>query len=385
MQLKIPCLLGLILTYFRQQEKKDLFLSLPPCIKCPLVEKEKWWWRLEAANSDHCDVNWVGGGGTTGAHYSVYSPLALQMDNMNWGEKSFSASYLKACQIFFFFCRVNPNLKDLKPTFALKTESLCIFWMKGVGENKIPQRYFLLFCVRKPLTLSVETIFVSNFSHLSTRGQVSWRKAPDPWRQWRGTGAACWGAGLKLPPTALCKLLLMWEIGGLCQAAPTAPPRGPVRPNGICHKSGSGGDWRKDQPRELQSRYPGGHRPCAANKQPLVSAERHWHNIGLRSFKNEPTLPENARCGRGMRNCSEISMWSHRERTFEKIWAHTHLTKSRGLTGKEGLTFRPTMRWWSLRTYDPTPEGNTYFFTFGGPKFHLVGERISMCSLPTNL
>lgn len=29
-------------------------------------------------------------------------PLALQMNNMNWGKKkSFSASYLKACQIFF--------------------------------------------------------------------------------------------------------------------------------------------------------------------------------------------------------------------------------------------------------------------------------------------
>lgn len=108
MQLKISCLLGLILTYFRRQEKKYLFLSLPPCIKCPLVEKEKWWWRLEAANSDHCDVNWVGvgGGGTTGAHYSVYPPLALQMNNMNWGEKSFSASYLKACQIFFSFAEL---------------------------------------------------------------------------------------------------------------------------------------------------------------------------------------------------------------------------------------------------------------------------------------
>lgn len=58
----------------------------------------------EAANSDHCDVNYEWW--TTGTHYSVHQPLALQMNNMNWGEKSFSASYLKACQIFFPFAEL---------------------------------------------------------------------------------------------------------------------------------------------------------------------------------------------------------------------------------------------------------------------------------------
>ena len=60
---------------------------------------------MEAANSDHCDGNYDGGGGT-GAHYSVHQPLALQMNAMNWRERSFSASYLKACQIFFSFAEL---------------------------------------------------------------------------------------------------------------------------------------------------------------------------------------------------------------------------------------------------------------------------------------
>lgn len=35
----------------------------------------------EAANSDHCDANYEWR--TTGPHYSVHRPWALQMNNMN--------------------------------------------------------------------------------------------------------------------------------------------------------------------------------------------------------------------------------------------------------------------------------------------------------------
>lgn len=52
------------------------------------------------------------------------------------GKKVFLRHIWKPVRFFFFFCRVNPNLRDLKPTFALKTESLCIFWMKRGGKIK---------------------------------------------------------------------------------------------------------------------------------------------------------------------------------------------------------------------------------------------------------
>lgn len=162
----------------------------------------------------------AGGKGQSGSGDSRLLILTIVMLTMNGGQlaptiqstspwlykwttwierkKSFSASYLKGCQIFFFFfCRVNPNLKDLKPTFALKTESLFVFFgWRGGKKNKIPQRYFLPFCTRKLPPPSVETIFVSNFSHLSTRRQVSWGKAADPADNGGGTGAACSGLGL---------------------------------------------------------------------------------------------------------------------------------------------------------------------------------------------
>lgn len=179
----------------------------------------------------------------------LFNPPAFGFTNEQHelrGKKVFLPSYLKGCQIFFFFCRVNPNLKDLKPTFALKTESLFVFFgWRGGKKNKIPQRYFLPFCTRKLPSPSVETIFVSNFSHLSTRRQVSWGKAPDPADNVGGDRGSLFRAGLELPPRAVCKLLLMWEIGGPCQVAPTTPPGGPVRPNEICHKSGSRGTWER--------------------------------------------------------------------------------------------------------------------------------------------
>lgn len=126
----------------------------------------------------------VGGGGDNWRPLFSLPAFGFTNEQHELRGKKFFCVISESLSDFFFFCRVNPNLKDLKPTFALETESLCIFWMKRVGGNKIPQRYFLLFCIRKPPTLSVETIFVSNFSHLSTPGQVSWRKAPDPRRQW---------------------------------------------------------------------------------------------------------------------------------------------------------------------------------------------------------
>lgn len=49
-----------------------------------------------------------------------------------------------------------------------------MYFLDEEGKNKIPQRYFLPFCTRKLPPHSVENIFVSNFSHLSTHRQVIW-------------------------------------------------------------------------------------------------------------------------------------------------------------------------------------------------------------------
>lgn len=90
------------------------------------VEKAKVVERLEAANSGHCDAN--------DERRSKWRPLfsapAFGFTNEQHalrGKKVFCV-ISESLSDFFFFCRVNPNLKDLKPTFALKTESLFVFF-----------------------------------------------------------------------------------------------------------------------------------------------------------------------------------------------------------------------------------------------------------------
>lgn len=127
----MPCLLGLILIYFNFGDKRrKIYFCL-----C------------------HLPLN-VGGKGKSGRGNSRLPILTIVMLTMNgeqlaptiqstslwlykwttWieGKKVFLRHIWKPVR-FFFFCRVNPNLKDLKPTFALKTESPFVFfgWRGG--------------------------------------------------------------------------------------------------------------------------------------------------------------------------------------------------------------------------------------------------------------
>lgn len=73
--------------------------------------------------------------GTATARYSA-TAFAFTNEQHELRGKTFSESYLKACQIFFSFCSVNPNLRDLKPTFPFKTESLFVFFFLDEEEGK---------------------------------------------------------------------------------------------------------------------------------------------------------------------------------------------------------------------------------------------------------
>lgn len=116
--------------------------------------------------------------------------------------------------------------------------------MKRGGKNKIPQRYFLPFCIRKlPLTLKKPVLSLTfHISPLTGRSAGKRRRDPE-------TMVDCSEqeqpvrAELRFPPRVVCKFLLMWETGAPGQVAPTAPSQGTVKPNGICHESGSWGPW----------------------------------------------------------------------------------------------------------------------------------------------
>lgn len=186
---------------------------------------------------------------TKGGNFSPlfsYRPLPLQMNNMNWGEKLFLSHIWKPVRFFFFFCSVNPNLRDLKPTFPFKTESLFVFFFLDEEEgkkNEIPQRYFLPFCTRKLPSLGGSQ-FVSNFSHLSLLRQVSWEKAsPVQTMVLMGTSVrGCWSGA---PSESSLQMVLNVGDWGAVPSVPCPLP-GPVKPNRICHKSGSQrGLWRR--------------------------------------------------------------------------------------------------------------------------------------------
>lgn len=114
-----------------------------------------------------------------------------------------------------------------------------MYFLDEEGKNKIPQRYFLPFCTRKLPPHSVENIFVSNFSHLSTHRQVIWEMANQSFPD-NGTNRSSlfWGRTLA---ASVCGLQIVPNVRDLW-SMPSFPPLGLVKPNGICHKSGSQGN-----------------------------------------------------------------------------------------------------------------------------------------------
>lgn len=128
------------------------------------------------------------------------------------------------------------------------------------------------------------------------------------------TGAACLGLGSGSRQGSLQVTLNVGDWGDHAKW-PRCPSPGPLKPNGICHKSGSRGTWEA-QPRELQSRQAEGHRPCSGNK-PCASAKRCCLSIGLGLQKWASAAWRHT----GTRNCSEISLWTCGERTVEKSLA----------------------------------------------------------------
>lgn len=132
--MKIP-LLGLILIYFNLGGKRRKIYS---CL-CHLVlnvrwwKRQKWWWspRLLILTIVMLTMN----GEQLAPTIQSTSLWLYKWTTWIEGKKVFLRHIWKPVR-FFSFCRVNPNLKDLKPTFALKTESLFVFfgWR---GEKKI--------------------------------------------------------------------------------------------------------------------------------------------------------------------------------------------------------------------------------------------------------
>ena len=126
------------------------------------------------------------------------------------------------------------------------------------------------------------------------------------------TGAACLGLGSGSRQGSLQVTLNVGDWGDHAKW-PRCPSPVPLKPNGICHKSGSRGTWEA-QPRELQSRQAEGHRPCSGNKP---CAKRCCLSIGLGLQKWASAAWRHT----GTRNCSEISLWTCGERTVEKSLA----------------------------------------------------------------
>lgn len=201
---------------------------------------------LQAANSVHCHAN------DQGDSYSPLFSYRLRLYKWTtWTEgKNFFWVISESLSDFFSFCSVNPNLRDLKPTFPFKTESLFVFFFffgwRGGKKNEIPQRYFLPFCTRKLPSLGGSQ-FVSNFSHLPPLRQVSWEKA-SPVQTMVLTGRLLGVVGPGLPLRVVCKWSWTWEIGGQCQvslvlfqvlwnqieSATKAAPRGLGGGGGLC-------------------------------------------------------------------------------------------------------------------------------------------------------
>lgn len=65
--------------------------------------------------------------GTTAAYHSVNPAFGFTNEQHELRERKFFCIIFERLSDLFFSCRVNPKLKDLKPTFALKTEGLFVY------------------------------------------------------------------------------------------------------------------------------------------------------------------------------------------------------------------------------------------------------------------
>lgn len=148
--------------------------------------------------------------GTTGAYYSVNPAFGFTNEQHELRGKKFFLSHIWKPVRFFSF-RVNPKVKDLKLTFTLRTEDLFVY-LDEEEKNKILLSYFLPFCTRKLLPYSVETFFISNFSHFSAPRKVSWEMANLSVLDNDTNRAACFGNGLCLPPFLVSTFSLIWDL-----------------------------------------------------------------------------------------------------------------------------------------------------------------------------
>lgn len=140
--------------------------------------------------------------------------------------------------------------------------------MKRRGKkNEIPQRYFLPFCPRKLPSLGGSS-FDSNFSHLPTLRQVSWEKASHG-QTMALTGASVRGWSGARSESGLQMVLNVGDWGAVPSVP--CPLPGPVKPNGIRHKSGfQRGLWRGSVHIGLCGRYPAGLPvPCLGTRKCL--------------------------------------------------------------------------------------------------------------------
>lgn len=185
----------------------------------------------------------------------------------------------------------------------------------------------------------------------------------------RGTGAACLGLGSGSRQGSLQVTLNVGDWGDRARW-PRRPSQGPLKPNGICHKSGSRGTW-EDQPRELQSRQTEGHRPCSGNKH-CVSAKQRCLSISLGLQKWAIAAWRHT----GTRNCSAISLWTCGERTFEKSLAPVQWA-SQGAWA-DGRAHLLAHREGPLGTRVLTQTGRVLSHRQGPPRSGSE-ERISMC------
>lgn len=138
---------------------------------------------------------------------------------------------------FFFFCSVNPNLKDLKLTFSFETESLFVFfWMKRREKKKKSHRGISFLSVQESSPPSGEASLSLTF-HISPLSGRSAGKRQAVCRQWRLTAVSVRGWS-GVPSESSLQMVLNVGDWGAVPSVPCPLP-GPVKPNGICHKSGS--------------------------------------------------------------------------------------------------------------------------------------------------
>lgn len=73
--------------------------------------------------------------GTTGAYHSVNPAFGFTNEQHELRGKKFFCVISESLSDFFPSSRVNPKLKDLKPTFALKTEGFFVYLDEERGKK----------------------------------------------------------------------------------------------------------------------------------------------------------------------------------------------------------------------------------------------------------